>query len=385
MRVVHLLEWPAPGAGEGGQSGASAAAHVAAGAVARRGDLEHLVFVLGPSAARRWVAEAGLPGPVVQMAPPMGTVAIAGPALGRAVRAARPDLIQAWSPAAGAVARRVRPAGVRVCAAGLATGASPGRWLRAAPAIDALVTPCGQTAQEARRAEAAARVIETGVPRLEAPRDHGGRASAREALRRRLGLADRDRVALLVGDGADATRLMVACALTGASGRAVCALLPHGAGAERRALRTFERSKAMLDCRLGRAPWTQLAVAADIGMIVEDGDVAVATALSVAMGLGLPVIAPAPVYGRLGVQRADAGELVGAAWTRAELARLAGPLLDEPELARRALERAQAVADRAREEAGGTRDFFAALDEVWEAAGAFGRQATASHARTITA
>ena len=363
MRVVHLLAWPAPGAAM--RPEASAAAAVASAAIARRGDVEHLVFALGPSVAGAWAGAAGLPGPIVQMAPPTGKLAMAGPAVARALRAAGPvDVIQAWSPGAGAVARRVRPAGARVCAAALSSEPAARRWLRAAPAMDALVTPCPEIAARAGRACAAARIIETAVPRARAPARRADRAAARA----RLGLGAGERAVLLIGDGADAARFIVACALTGASGRPLCAILGAGAGHQRRALRTFERSRAMLDCRLGRAPWPQLAAAADIGMIVEDGDVAVAAALGVAIGLGLPVIAPAPVYGRLGVRREDAPELVGAAWTRAELARLAGPLLDDPRRAADALGRARAATDRASGRgAGPERDFFDALDEVWAA------------------
>lgn len=365
MRIVHLLQWPQPGAAHA--HGASAAAHVAAAAVARRPDLEHLVYVLGPSSARRWAAGAGLPGPVLQIAPPVQAAAMAAPALGRALRAAAPDLIQAWSPAAGAVARRVRPPGARVCAAALATGPLPRRWMRAAPTIDALVTPCGRTAREAGRVRAAARIIETAPPAPALDQsDPAPAPEARAALRAQLELRPDDRVVLLVGDGGGAMRFVVACALTGASGRRLCALLPEAAGSARRALRTVARSRTVLDCRIGRAPWTHLAAAADIGMIVEDGDIAVAAALSAAMSLGLPVIAPAPVYQRLGVQRQHAPELVGAAWTRAELARLAGPLMDEPQLARRALGQAHAAAARAAGAPTAGRDFFDALDEAWQ-------------------
>ncbi|MFG0283926.1 MAG: hypothetical protein ACF8R7_05845 [Phycisphaerales bacterium JB039] len=359
MRIVHLLDWASPGAAP------VANAALARQAIRRRPDLEHIVVALGPSAARRLAAEAGLPAPIVHIAPPTGKLALAGPAVARAVRAcARTDVLHAWSAPAASVARRICPPGARACATILLRAADRARplRLRAAPPLHALVTPCAEAADRARTARSAAHVVEVPAPRLDEAHPPGDRA----ALRQALGLGPDDRAALLVGDAVDddAVRFIIACALTGASGRPLCALLGRSAAPRRRTMRCFERTRALLSCRVCDVDWLALAPAADIGLVVCRPDDAcrgtAAAALSLACGLsaGLPVVAPEQIYQRLGLGRSEAGALIAAGWTRAELARIAGPLVDDPPAAR-----AAAAAAAAAQRPGSA--FFDAIDEAW--------------------
>ena len=356
MRIIHLLDWT------GGAQSAGAA--LARSAIRRRPDLEHIVVAIGPSAARRSEA-AGLPPPIVQVGAPAGRLPLAAPAVGRAIRAAGPaGVVHAWSAQAASLVRRICPAQASACATALLDAPPPRRraTLRAIEPLHALVTPCAGAAAQARRTGSARNVVEAPPPRLDAA--HPAPAE-RQALRQALALKPDDNAIVLVGDCADddAMRFIIACALTGASGRRVCALLPGSSPARRRAMRTFEQTRGLLTARLTGADWLELAPAADIGLIPcahgdRSADAASAVSLSVALGAGLPVVASAETYSALGVDRDDARGLVAASSTRAELGRLAGPLLDDPDMAR-------AMAGAARRAQRDGDAFFPAVDQAW--------------------